>query len=400
MSTTSDIGMSGAKAVLAQRLIGWIVALIARNAVTVGAVLFIGFVGLACLASAKLPRANWDLLPYVAASAEARIPDPVALHLYAYDSVRTAVDADGFDKIVNGDAYRRYQYDNPSAFVSMLPMYRVKALYVSLVSKLAPFTGGEIAAIRLISLLSTLATGLCVGLWLYRERAFAFSPLAIGALMISGYPEIGRLGSPDAMFMALLTFGLYALTQKREAVPALALFLAFLVRSDTIAFLGILAALFVMFRQMSLAAFVAFVAAVIAYSTLSHGAGHPGWWTHFWFSNVSQVLTMEGFHPDFSLSVYLRAVISGLVRSATEQAWPGLLVVLISAWAFLRTVLGRVDLRMEIIFLALVGGVIARFILFPLPDARVHGAYLTPLLLVLLPSIKTLLSVWRPARNA
>ena len=58
------------------------------------------------------------------------------------------------------------------------------------------------------------------------------------------------------------------------------------------------------------------------------------------------------------------------------------------------------DSRAEIIFLALVGGIIARFILFPLPDARVHGAYLTPLFLLLLPSIKTLLSVWKPAPAA
>ena len=138
--------------------------------------------------------------------------------------------------------------------------------------------------------------------------------------------------------MALFTFGLYALHRKREVVAVLALFLAFMVRSDTIAFLGILAVLFVLFRQISLGAFGAFIAAAIAYSFLSNGAGHPGWWTHFWFSNVAQQLTMEGFHPEFSIAVYLKALASGLVRCVTELAWPGMLVILVAAWAFIRSI--------------------------------------------------------------
>jgi Gpi18-like mannosyltransferase len=281
----------------------------------------------------------------------------------------------------------------------MLPMYRVKTLYVSLIAALSPYFG-EVGAIRFISLISTLATGLCVGLWLFREKALAYAPAAAGVLMIAGYPDIARLGSPDALFMALFTFGLYALHRNREMLSVFALFLAFMVRADTIAFLGILAVLFALLRQISLGAFGAFIVAAIAYSFLSSGAGHPGWWTHFWFSNVAQQLTMEGFHPEFSVPVYLKALASGLVRCVTELAWPGLLIILIASWAFVRSSLGKMDTRAEVIFLALVGGIIARFILFPLPDARVHGAYLTPLFPLLIPSIKTLLSVWKPAQAA
>ena len=384
---------------MASRLLDWLIALVARFASPIGAAIFIGFIALTCIASAKFPHANWDLMPYVAASSEARFQTVQEVHDYAYDAVREAVDPASFELLAKGDAYRQRQFTDANAFVSMLPMYKVKALYISLISALAPYTG-EMGAIRLITLLSTLSTGLCVGLWLYREKAVAYAPVAVGMLMISGYPDIARLGSPDALFMALFTFGLYALTRKREMVAVLALFLAFMVRSDTIAFLGILAVLFVLFRQISLGAFGAFVASAIAYSVLSQGAGHPGWWTHFWFSNVAQQMTMEGFHPDFSASIYVKALASGIVRCVTELAWPGLLVILVSAWAFLRSALGRIDPRTEVIFLALVGGIVARFILFPLPDARVHGAYLTPLFLLLLPSIKTLLSVWKPAQAA
>jgi hypothetical protein len=383
----------------ASRLLGWLMALVARHSSHIGAAIFAAFVALMCVASAKFPHANWDLLPYVAAGSEHRFNSSQQVHDFAYEKVKDAVNPAAFDLLAKGDAYRIRQVEDAAAFHSMLPMYRVKTLYVSLISALSPHFG-EIGAIRLISVLSTLATGLCVGLWLFREKALAYGPVAAGMLMISGYPDIARLGSPDALFMALFTFGLYALYRKREMVSVLALFLAFMVRADTIAFLGILAVLFVLFRQISLGAFAAFTAAAIAYSFLSHGAEHPGWWTHFWFSNVAQQMTMEGFHPEFSLAVYLKALASGLVRCVTELAWPGLLIILIASWAFVRSSLGKIEGRNEIIFLALAGGIIARFILFPLPDARVHGAYLTPLFLLLLPSIKTLLCVWKPVQAA
>jgi hypothetical protein len=383
----------------AENLLAWLTAFVSRHSSRIGAAIFVAFIALTCMASAKFPHANWDLLPYVAAGSEHRFNSPQQVHDFAYEKVKEAVDPAAFELVAKGDSYRARQFEDAAAFHSMLPMYRVKTLYISLIAALAPNLG-EVGAIRLISLLSTLATGLCVGLWLFREKAFAYAPAAAGVMMISGYPDIARLGSPDALFMALFTFGLYALCRKREMVCVLALFLAFMVRSDTIAFLGILAVLFLLFRQISLGAFSAFTAAAIAYSFLSHGAGHPGWWTHFWFSNVAQQLTMEGFHPDFSAAVYLRALASGLVRCVTELAWPGLLVILVAAWVFIRSTPGKMGVRAEIIFLALAGGIIARFILFPLPDSRVHGAYLTPLFLLLVPSIKTLLSVWKPAQAA
>jgi hypothetical protein len=381
------------------RLLGQLAVLLFRNSSRIGAAIFAAFIALTCIAAAKFPHANWDLLPYVAAGSEHRFNSPLEVHDFAYEKVKEAVSPGSYDLLVNGDAYRKRQLEDSAAFNSMLPMYRVKNLYISLIKTLSPYAG-EVGAIRLISLISALATGLTIGLWLFREKALAYGPAAAGAMMISGYPDVARLGSPDALFMALFTFGLYALYRKREVVSVLALFLAFMVRSDTIAFLGVLAVLFVLFRQISLGAFAAFAAAATAYSFVSSGAGHPGWWAHFWFSNVDTQMTMEGFQPAFSLAVYLKAVATGLVRCVTELAWPGLLVMLVAAWVFIRSTYGKIDTRAEIIFLALVGGIIARFILFPLPDARVHGAYLTPLFLLLLPSIKTLLSVWKPASAA
>jgi hypothetical protein len=56
--------------------------------------------------------------------------------------------------------------------------------------------------------------------------------------------------------------------------------------------------------------------------------------------------------------------------------------------------------REDAIIMALVGGVIARFILFPLPDARIHGAYLAPIFLFMLPSLHALIRSKFPLNSA
>jgi hypothetical protein len=384
---------------VAQRLLDAVTGLTDRYAHGLGAFLIAAFIALVCIASAKFPHANWDLLPYVAASTEHKVSEPAELQAVAYKVVKDAVEPADYERLVSGDPYRVRQATDANAFASMLPMYRVKTLYISLISSLSP-RAGEVGAIRLISLLSSLATGLCVGLWLYREKALALAPVAVGALMIAGYAEAARLGSPDALFMALFTFGIYALYRKREAVAALALFLSFMVRSDTIVFLVILTVLFAAFRIVSLGTFAATLAAATAYAFLSNGAGHPGWWTHFWFSNVEQQLTMQGFDPAFSFGIYSKALASGAVRVVTEQAWPGLLIVLAAAWLFAHRALGKLADPETLIFLALVLGIIARFILFPLPDVRIHGAYLLAAAMLLLPSVRILLGVWAKPKSA
>jgi hypothetical protein len=393
LSLTARIAVKGERPGVAQRLLDATFALMSKHAHGLGAILLGGFIALVCIVSAKFPHANWDLLPYVAASAEQKISNPADLHGYAYSAVKDAIDPVEFEALVKGDAYRVRQASDPSAFNSMLPMYRVKTLYISLIGALTPYVG-EVGAIRLISLVSALATGLCVGLWLHREQAVALAPVAVGGLMIGGYADAARLGSPDALFMALFTFAIYALHWKREAVAALALFLSFMVRTDTIVFLGVLVVIFAAFRVISLGALVSFLASALAYALLSNSAGHPGWWTHFWFSNIEQQLTMQGFGPVFSLMDYTRALASGAVRALTEHSWPGLLIVLSAVWIFSRRAFKGTLSRDELIIAALILGVVARFVLFPLPDVRLHGAYLVAALMLLLPSVKNLLSVW------
>ncbi len=232
-----------------------------------------------------------------------------------------------FAASTGSDAYRAHQFANPDAFVSMLGMYKVKALYIQLAAALAP-TFGEIGAMRLISTVSTAATGLVFLLWLYRRNAFAFAPAVIGILLISGYADAARLGSPDAFFMALLSFGLYLYDRQKLWLAGLALFLATLVRSDTVVFLAAWSVLILVFRVKAWPIIAAFAASLIAYPLVTQAANHPGFWAHFVFSTTEQKLTMDGFHPAFSAAVYVRAkpLAIGLVRTGhhfrKHSTWP------------------------------------------------------------------------------
>ncbi len=378
---------------------GWAAAALSQNGALLGGVLFGLFIVGVTMISIIYPLPNWDLIAYTAAIAEPRFHDAAGLHAHAYESVRQAVDAGQFALLTGPDAYRAHQFANPDAFVSMLGMYKVKALYIQVAAALTPMFG-EIGAMRLISTLSTAATGLVFMLWLYRRNAFAYAPAVVGLLLISGYADVARLGSPDAFFMALLSLGLYLYDRKKLWLAGLALLLATLVRSDTVVFLAAWSVLMLLFRVRDWPVMAAFAASLIAYPLVTHSANHPGFWAHFIFSTTEQQMTMDGFHPAFSIAVYMRAIAVGLVRTISETSWLAAIGLLLPVWVWLRSRTALLGPREDALIIALVAGVIGRFILFPLPDTRIHGAYLTPLMMAMLPAITAWPKSLRPAAKA
>jgi hypothetical protein len=371
---------------LPQQLARWL----ASHSLGLSTMMFVLFVAAVLVVAIVHPQANWDMLAYVAAASEGRFADVAALHAHSYEVVKAAVDTDQFAALTQADLYRVRQFTDPAAFHSMLGMYRVKAFYVALATMLSPLLG-EAGALHMISVGSTLVTGLTIGLWLYRRDAFKFAPLVVGLLWVASFGDVARLATPDALFMALLTLGLYLYDRERHWVSAVALFLACLVRSDTIVFLAAWSVLLLLFRARGPGVLVAFVAALICYPLVASSAQHPGFWAHFMFSTGSAQMTMDGFQPAFSLQLYLRAVAIGCMRLLTETSWPAVIAILLPVWVILRAYGQQLSAREDAVIIALVGGVIARFLLFPLPDVRIHGAYLAPMFLFMIPALDAFL---------
>lgn len=359
---------------------------IAANGALFGALALIAYAVAMTIISVIHPHVNWDMIAYVAAASEPRFASVSELHGYAYGQIRLIADDGLFAALTGADAYRAHQFANPDAFVSMLGMYKVKALHVGLVQALAG-QFGEIGAIRLITTVSTAIIGTVFLLWLYRRQALAFAPFIIGLLMIGGYGDVARLGTPDAFFMALLSLGLFLHDRGKVWLGALALIMATLVRSDTIVFLAAWAFLSLLFNLRQWSVVATFLVSLAAYPFVTGSAGHPGFWPHFVFSTTEQVLTMTGFDPAFSVSVYGRAIAVGLVRTLTETSWLAAILILFPVWVWLKKSGDALSAKADVLVIALVAGVLGRFILFPLPDTRIHGAYLAPMLMAMLPAI-------------
>jgi hypothetical protein len=381
---------------LADRVLSAGSGLYASFAVPIGVALFCAYVLLTAVTAVVLPDANWDMLPYIAAAGEATHPTPEALHAYAYDAVKDAVSPGDYLALTDdGGGLRSHMANDPVGFHSMLPMYRVKFLYVEALSVLSKGMP-PVAAMQAIQVFATLLFGAVVLLWLRSARALALAPVLAAVLMVAEFPYAARSNTPDLLASALLLAGLYAHMRKREAATALLVTLAVLVRPDNVIFVGVFAVLLVAFRQWSWGALAATVASFASYFAISHWAGHPGWWPHLYFSSIEEQMNMDGFDPAFSVVAYGKAFVNAVVRSLTFNTWVGVAVLALAGWYATDRAGFRLDKRAGVLMAALVLAVLAKFVVFPIHDGRIYFPNLIPPFLLL---AGPLMAMWAAQRQ-
>ncbi len=358
-----------------------------RFAALIGAVVFGAYVLISAASVVIQPDENWDMLPYIAMAGEGSFGgDAVAVHRFAYDAVRTGVSAADYQVLTTGDPYREHMAKTPDDFVSMLGMYRVKVLYGVVLKTLFPILS-PVQAVKAISIVSTLAFGFFALLWLRHLKALALAPLMMAVMMLIGVGGAARAGTPDMLSAALMLGGMLAYVQKRELISAALLFLAFLARPDNIIFLCLFALLIVIFKVKARGALAAFAASFVAYFVISKWAGHPGWWPHLYFSTVFQQLNMTGFHPDFSIAIYLRTFAKAVYLSIIGESWFGFALLTVGLSLMMHVAGFTLQLREGVAFAALALSLAAKFVVFPIHDTRVYLPALLPLLMLLMPAL-------------
>jgi len=340
-----------------------------------GAILIATFTLVVAAVGIVYPKTNWDIFAYLASAYETPGMSAQVLHDHAYDTVRDAIAPGEFTVLTEDRDYRVRQYADPDAFVTMLGFYKVKWLYIETIRTMSGFVD-SLTAIRLISVLSALAVGAISIVWLWSRQALQLAPLALAALMLSGFGELARLGTPDLYSAVFFAGGMLAFLHRREALTGFLLFLAFLVRPDHLAYIGVLMVVAVYMRSISWGVVAAFAGAAAVYVPITHAAGHPGWWVQMWFTHVEYVGTLENFHPPFSVAVYLQSVIRALVRSLVENEWLGVLIVGTAIWWQMIQHNVETTRRESVILVATLLAVAAKFAVFPLFDTRFHFAYL------------------------
>lgn len=359
-----------------------------RHGALIGALSLLGLVAAVMAIGWLRPVHAWDMIAYLGAVWRDRFPDAAELHSHVYEAVRQAVTPPEYLTLAEGDTYRLRQSTDPLAFESMIGMYAVKWLYVKLLGLLVPILGAAKAGYA-INIGSAVAfTGVLLW-WLRAVGMLNLGPAVVALLLVAGFPALAMAETPDLMTSALM-LAAFLLIDRGKAIAGIAmLVLGVLTRPDEAAAAGVLMAFFWLMRDRLTPMLAAgFAASVAAYALATHGAGHPGWWPHLWFSTYQIQDTMEFFHPPFSLRVYATAFAWNLIRAAFENSWLGLYLAGLILWA----VLHAGGLRFSDRRIALIGAaftaIAAKFVLFPLHDGRTVFPLLLPALVLLLASAR------------
>lgn len=350
--------------------------------------MFAMFIIVIAVIGLKKPEYNWDMAPYVAAAIQDNYTDAESLHKEVWKRMEARASDNQMYKLRAGNPYNLYVYENPEAFVSMLPMFKVKVAYNAAIRALSNVIS-PIDATILISAMSALIFGAICLLWMQKGGFIQAAPLLIALLLMSGYYYMPRIATPDMMFAVFCLGGIFLLLRGHEIVALPFLFVAFLVRPDNIIFLFALCLVALAFNQKKLGYFALFGAAVASYFLITSGNDHPGWWAHFYFSTVEIQYTMVGFSPDFSLIKYVNGVLRGIMVSLQNNNWPKLMLVLLFAWAMLARsgmAPNRRNTAMLVAIILCFGG---KFVTFPLPDDRTYFVYVIAFAMILL-------ETWKP----
>jgi len=241
--------------------------------------------------------------------------------------------------------------DSPQHLSELEPLYKIRPLYIDLISLLGRLIPIQ-RAINLLSALSLFGIGIVVLLWTQK-------PLQT-ALLMTFYPvlNLGRSGTPDAL-AALLAISALCLIDTRGAkyLALGVLFLSLGVRTDNI--LVLLAVLAWMLWDEKVSIYVAAICALLAIAIvlgINHWAGNYGWIVLFRYSFIGGKYPAELPHS-LSIREYLSGFFLGLTGLPQLAIW-----ILIGIWAWIR----KPDALLLVTCLALV----AHFVLFPSPEAR------------------------------
>lgn len=335
------------------------------------------------------PEYNWDMAPYLAIAMEDQITDPVQLHEKVWGIMKAGATEDQFRQLTTANAYNIAQYANPEFFQSQLVFYRVKIGYTWLIKTFGPSVG-YVETTQIINTISVLIIGAVMMLWMRREKMFQ-SALVLGPIMLLGsFLTMAQLAMPDLLGTALFVLAAYLIRLGKDWWSVPILLAAYLARPDMIIFLFALLLAAALYGGRVLPALVTFVLAGAVYGPISAAGQHPGWWAHYYFTNVEIQNDMRGFDPDFSVVAYLRGLVRGFTSSFRFHEWLTLFALLVLGWlALLRA--GRVPKHgvVAVLLAAQILCIGGKFVVFPLPESRVYFPYIVLMTMMLL-------ELWKP----
>ncbi len=351
-------------------------------------VAFLGFVFAVFVLSIFLPVYNYDAVPYVANVLQLGGLSDVTVHNQAWGAIQSATSETDFVELSNGDAYRTRQSSDAGAFASVLPLYSVKLGYSYLLS-FAQDAKAMVTLASWTSHLSALVLGITSFLWMYRSRSIQGGVLVVSFLLLMNYLELARAIGPDIVVAAFTLIGLYLWLQKRVWVSMVLLFVALLFRPDTVILLFAFVLISFLFKTEKWPALITFMCGLAVSIWVQKSMGHPGWWTHYYFSNVTIQPTLEGFEPVFSIVAWLKGFARGIFMSITNFNWVAVFAALVFGLGAMVKYGFQFTHRQAALIATCILTIGGKFLVFPLPDSRMYLVFMLAILL-------TCLEVWKP----
>lgn len=320
------------------------------------------------------PVYNWDVLAYLGATVKDGVLSNAEIQAYAYGVVKAAVPPEAFIGMTETSSYGLRQMTDPDAFVSMIGMYETKWFYISLMKWLTPFVGAynSTYVINFAALLILITT---TGLWLRATGLSAYAPLVIGLYFMLEFSGFHATQQPDFFSNSLLIASLLSYERKRNVQGAALMLLTILTRPDQVATAGVLMACGWLLRDRATPIFAAtFVLGLLGWFLIGQVTDGVPYWTQIWFTTYQAQDTLVGFNPEFSPLVYILAVGFNIYRALFQNTWLAAYGIAI-AWAgYLYFNAAIIDRRRQVLLLAMLLAVAAKFTVFPLSDGRIYFA--------------------------
>jgi hypothetical protein len=315
------------------------------------------------------PRTGLDTVFYVS-----------LLHGGSQDAFRTAVATcdDQLPVAYNGcDSMEEIRPEiaaySPADYATMLRFYTVKPMYVWVAGLIARVVHGNgFLALRLTSVLSFLAIGLMLALWLRRHLSTPAACLV--ALLLANTPQVMDLGKwllPDGLSLALMLPAIYLILYVVRSTWIKLVLLAILplARPDNLIFCVLWATILVWrstprYRWANIAALAA---AAVAYNAILGHATHALSYTIFFHRSFLR-WTSPSTYPALHLHLrdYLRVVAVEATKSVVRYFG---FTLLFATFALASPTLWR---PLRDLLLAALAATFARLLLFPGPEERYY----------------------------
>jgi len=268
-------------------------------------------------------RNQWDMLGYAASAASLESNDPVAVHKSVYDEFKRYATPESFQDITATTSYRIVMHNDAEAFWQQIPYYKIRIVFVYLVSLLSKTGLGMFGAMHLMNVLF-FSAGFLLTYSLLRHQVHSLfwiiSPWIVYQFG-EDFQTFRSIGIDSFAFFWIALTSVGFLRDKRWLFPVLAL--SVLVRTDLIIHVLIVSTAVCWLepnRTTLKRAILWLMVTLLLYFSVNHWAENYGWSTVFYFVFVSD---MTATHPEVfsNYSIELKDLMSAYFSRSWVGKW-------------------------------------------------------------------------------